>query len=144
MSTAHDSHDAAAHDPGAHDAHTFDGEPARELAPGEPPTPAWIPALGAALFLAGGLTFIATASESNPAGGAPAATQEAAPGSPPSPPPTPPTVVSVARPSPAAPGSPPSLNPALQRLTPEQRELLLKKVQGMQAGQNGSPPAGHP
>lgn len=44
----HDAHEGAAH---AHDDHGFDGEPAKELAPDEPMTPGWLPAVGGALFV---------------------------------------------------------------------------------------------
>jgi len=42
-----------AHDPSQNgsDVHAFDGEPARELPPDEPKTPAYIPAIGLSLFL---------------------------------------------------------------------------------------------
>ncbi len=44
----HDAHEDAAD---AHHDHGFDGEPAKELGPGEPITPGWVPALGAVLFV---------------------------------------------------------------------------------------------
>ena len=50
----------AAHpDPGAHDDHAFDGEPAQALSPDEQPTPMWLPAVGAALFVVAAVWFLA-------------------------------------------------------------------------------------
>ncbi|WP_437504479.1 hypothetical protein [Sorangium sp. So ce1099] len=74
MSTAHqDTHAAAAHD--ASDHHGFDGEPAHALPADEPPTPNWVPALGLAVFVVAGVTFLATSSDGGDAG-------QAAPASP--------------------------------------------------------------
>lgn len=60
MSHGHDTdheHDDAAE---AHDDHGFDGEPARELSPGEPMTPLWMPVVGAVLFVLVAVYFLAT------------------------------------------------------------------------------------
>lgn len=50
-----DSHHHDDHDDGAAHAHDFDGEPTRELSPGEPRTPSWVPMLGLGLFLVAGI-----------------------------------------------------------------------------------------
>ena len=58
------------HDHGA-DAHAhddFDPQPATELSPGEPRSPAWLPVLGAGLFLVGGIYFFASPAASGAAG----------------------------------------------------------------------------
>ncbi len=57
----HDDHDA--HEAHGHD--DFDPEPARELSPGEPRTPNWVPLLGAVLFLVGGVYFFASGAEAD-------------------------------------------------------------------------------
>ncbi|XYH96692.1 hypothetical protein ACMHYB_54445 [Sorangium sp. So ce1128] len=78
MSTAHqDTHAAAAHD--ASDHHGFDGEPARALPADEPPTPNWVPALGLAVFVVAGVTFLATSSDGGSAGQAAPASPRPAP-----------------------------------------------------------------
>ncbi|MFT3773472.1 MAG: hypothetical protein QM820_49480 [Minicystis sp.] len=56
MSSAHDAHAAPAH---AHDDHdAFDGEPAKELSPGEPRSPSWLPAVGLVLFSLAGVYML--------------------------------------------------------------------------------------
>ena len=57
----HDQADPTGHDAdaGGHDDH-FDPEPATALSPGESASPAWLPILGAGLFLVGGTYFLAT------------------------------------------------------------------------------------
>ncbi len=85
MSTAHhEAHAAPAH--GVSDHHGFDGEPARALPADEPPTPNWVPALGLAVFVVAGVTFLAMSSGDDgaagraaPAGSAPPAAAEARP-----------------------------------------------------------------
>ncbi|WP_437527673.1 hypothetical protein WME79_43250 [Sorangium sp. So ce726] len=81
MSTAHhEAHAAPAHDVSDH--HGFDGEPARALPADEPPTPNWVPALGLAVFVVAGVTFLAMSSgddgaagQAAPAGARPAAAE---------------------------------------------------------------------
>lgn len=78
MSTAHqETHAAAAHD--ASDHHGFDGEPARALPADEPPTPNWVPALGLAIFVVAGVTFLAMGSGDDAAGSGQAAPADARP-----------------------------------------------------------------
>lgn len=56
----------------------MDGEPAEIIqmahgpAPEEPKTPSWLPALGAALFLAAGIAWMTTREEPKPAPAEPA------------------------------------------------------------------------
>ena len=59
----HDHADPTGHDAdaGGHDDH-FDPKPATALSPGESASPAWLPILGAGLFLVGGTYFLATPS----------------------------------------------------------------------------------
>ncbi|WP_434043679.1 MULTISPECIES: hypothetical protein [Sorangium] len=78
MSTAHqETHAAAAHD--ASDHHGFDGEPARALPADEPPTPNWVPALGLAIFVVAGVTFLAMGSGDDATGSGQAAPADARP-----------------------------------------------------------------
>jgi hypothetical protein len=107
-------HDAAAHD--AHD--DFDPEPAKELGPGEPRSPAWLPLLGACLFLAGGVYFLTSGNEAK-AGAAPSAS--AAPAKPAvAPPAPPPPPAPTARATAAGSGRP--------ALDPEQRQKMLDRA----------------
>ncbi|WP_438025026.1 hypothetical protein [Sorangium sp. So ce233] len=78
MSTAHqETHAAAAHD--ASDHHGFDAEPARALPADEPPTPNWVPALGLAIFVVAGVTFLAMGSGDDATGSGQAAPADARP-----------------------------------------------------------------
>ncbi|WP_437732847.1 hypothetical protein [Sorangium sp. So ce1335] len=78
MSTAHqETHAAAAHD--ASDHHGFDAEPARALPADEPPTPNWVPALGLAVFVVAGVTFLAMSSGDDATGTGKAAPADARP-----------------------------------------------------------------
>src|SRR4051794_36518334 len=121
MSSAPAAHVAHAHD--AHDAHAFDGEPVTELAPDEPRTPGWLPALGLALFV--GAAVVALAGGSDPGEGKaaqPAATAAAPPAEEPA---RQPVAMPVRPPSaapPAAGTAPPAGagNSVLKRLTPDQ------------------------
>jgi hypothetical protein len=144
MSDAHDAHAADAHGADAH--HDFDAEPARELSPGEPRTPGWVPALGLALFMGAGLVFLLRGADdsaapegkpattaSPPAAAPPAAPQRAIPGA------------GQARPVPPPQGS----QPNLQRLSPEQIQQIRQRVQERQqqpggAGAPGAPGAAPP
>ena len=122
MSDGHehdDEHDAA----DAHHDHDFDGEPAKELSPGEPHTPNWVPLVGVAVFVAGAL-FLVTQREAAPpdAAGAkpptPAAQTVAQPQQP-----QPRPIQAQPRPAPAGSDSP------LKKLTPDQIKDLQKRVQ---------------
>jgi hypothetical protein len=150
MSTAAHGHDAHApahaHDDHAHahDDHAFDGEPAQDIPADEPRTPGWIPALGAALFLAAGIAFIATLD--GPAKGAAGPTGAAVA----APPPAPVRVITpppggAAAPGAAAPGADPA-QPA-RRLNPEQMKDLQRRIQEAQQQRGNAPtapPGGHP
>jgi hypothetical protein len=140
---------------GDHDhASDFDDEPTQELAPGEPRTPGWLPAVGLALFLAGGVAFLTMSDDAaaSPAEGAaspsaaPVAT--AAPAGRPSPgvmaAPLPrPGPQILPSPSPPDPGGP--VPPALTKLTPEQRAELAKALaKGKRPGAPPSPAPAHP
>jgi hypothetical protein len=132
MSSAQDAHVAHAHD--AHDAHAFDGEPVSVLAPDEPRTPGWIPALGLALFVAAAVVALAggtNASEGEAAKDAQSAATAAppAPAAPPAHEPIRPVARPV-RPPPAAEGTAPPAgagNGPLKRLTPDQ----IAKIRGV-------------
>ena len=136
MSSAHDAHGASAH---AHDDHdAFDGEPAKELSPGEPRSPAWLPAVGLMFFSCVAVYMLAG---SDPAGGA-------APPKPLEAPPQP--VVMPAHPMPAqrADAAPAGSGGALRKLSPEQLEEVRKKIEEARAKGGGMPrpqpaPAGH-
>lgn len=123
-SGSHDTHAAIDHDD-----HAFDGEPTEVLGEDEPRTPAWMPVLGAVLFVSAAVAFLAMrepaaqpgASAEKPAAAAPQrpaqpaqAAQAAAP--------TPPPAQSAAA-------------DALRRLTPEQMRGLQKQIEGMKAKQ---------
>lgn len=138
---------------GDHDhASDFDGEPTRELAPGEPRTPGWVPAVGLALFLAGGVAFLtmdddaATAPAQGAASAVAAAT--AAPGQP-----SPGVVAApLPRPSPQllpspAPADPAGLPPGIGNITPQQRAELQKQLEARAKAQRPAipgPPRAHP
>ena len=65
MSTAHSEHPV--------DAHSAHLEPADTLAPDEPPTPAWLPALGLGLFVVGMIVFLALSNAGSGGSAAPGA-----------------------------------------------------------------------
>jgi len=115
--------DAPAAPAPAHDDHeAFDGEPARELSPGEPRSPGWLPALGAAFFAAAAV-YMLTGNDSAAAGAV------AAPEAKPSPPseavPAPPEAHGPAG---AAPGG-----TAVRKMSPEQVRELQKKIEEARA-----------
>lgn len=56
MGAAHGESQKHGHDDHGH--HDFDSSPAKELSPGEPRSPSWLPILGACLFLVGGVYFL--------------------------------------------------------------------------------------
>ena len=133
MSSAHDAHGASAH---AHDDHdAFDGEPAKELSPGEPRSPAWLPAVGLALFSCVAVYMLAS-------GDAPASSAVAVK----------PLVAPEAHaPAAAAPaarrGAPAPAGSGLRKLSPQQMEEMKKRIdearaKGMLPGRAGNRP-GH-
>jgi hypothetical protein len=113
-STTHDHADA--HGAEAH-AHDFDAEPARELSAGEPRTPGWVPALGAALFLIAGVAWMATGdadgADSAAASKPPVVTQAQAP----------------AEPRPTTPAAPTVAPPGLRDLSADQRAQIQKQLE---------------
>ncbi|MCC6552079.1 MAG: hypothetical protein IT372_03525 [Polyangiaceae bacterium] len=116
MSTAHHAHAAGAHD------HDFDGEPARDLPADEPRTPGWIPAVGAALFVAAGVAFLIDL------GPAPAPEPPAkAPAAAPAPVRVEPRPQPPAAAPPATPPPPPS--GSLKKLTPEQMDMIKRQLE---------------
>jgi hypothetical protein len=135
MSSAHDAPGASAH---AHDDHdAFDGEPARELSPGEPRSPSWLPVVGVALFSLAGVYMLS-------GGDGPAAALtpprplpvEAAPTPPP--PPPPPAATATARSAPAQYPVPPlgDVAPAgsgVRKLSPDQVDALKKRIEEARA-----------
>jgi len=127
----------------AHDSHDFDGEPVKVLAPDEPRTPGWVPALGLLLFVGAGIAVLVCgqADAKTTATGAPdsAAAPAAAPVKAPSPLPS-----IVQNPGQnAAPGA--SGAPALTRLTPEQAKALQQRIDEARARQpQGGQPPGAP
>lgn len=143
----HDAHDGAAH---AHDDHGFDGEPAKELGPGEPMTPGWVPALGGALFV-GLAMFGLLASRDDDATPAPAAAtaQAAAPSTAaPQMPGRPVPLPSTMQPRPAlsaaptegagnAPGS-----PAIKRMSPAELKEVQRRIHEAQQQKNQAPSGG--
>lgn len=130
MSEGHDHDDDAAE---AHDDHAFDGEPARELGPGEPQTPAWIPAVGAALFVAAGIFFLVERKDADaaPPPAATAAPQIVATAM--KPPATPRPLQAAPNPAP-----PQGAEAAVNRLSPEQRADLAKRLKEA-AAKKGAP-----
>jgi len=126
MSDAHDhDHEDAAD---AHHDHDFDGEPAKELSPDEPHTPGWVPLLGAALFVLGGVYFLMQGDGGS--GGSGAATTQQTVAMPQQPRPAQPlqAPARAGQPGQAAPaGSDPA--PAVKKLTPDQVKDLQKKIQ---------------
>jgi hypothetical protein len=119
MSSAHDAHGASAH---AHDDHdAFDGEPAKELSPGEPRSPAWLPAVGLAFFSC--VAVYALAGGDPQGGNAPAPKavevhpQQHA---------VAPTPVPAPRPAAAPAGS-------VRRLSPDQIEAVRKRIEEARA-----------
>ena len=134
MSGSHDhDHDDDGH---GHDhAHAFDPEPPTEKAPDEPSTPAWIPVLGACLFLVGGVTFLVRFSDASPAAAvASAAASLSAPAR---------ATGSAARPTPPQ-------DPAKRKeMLDEQKKRLLRNVKSGAVAppvqpSAGQPPAGQP
>jgi hypothetical protein len=128
MSSAHDAHAAPAH---AHDDHeVFDGEPTRELSPGEPRSPAWLPALGAAIFAAAAV-YMLTGNDPAAAGTTPAAKTptEAAPTPPQPAQPAQPVQVQPAQPQPAGSAQPGDV----RKLSPDQVKELQKKIEEARA-----------
>jgi hypothetical protein len=148
MSSAHDAPGASAHAHDVHDdQHAFDGEPARELSPGEPRSPNWLPVVGVALFSLVGVYMLS-------GGDGPAAALtpprplpvEAAPA--PAPPPAPPpAATATARSAPAQYPVPPlgDVAPAgsgVRKLSPDQVEQLKKRIE--EARSKGQLPARPP
>lgn len=143
----HDAHEGAAH---AHDDHGFDGEPAKELGPGEPMTPGWVPALGGALFAGLAMFGLLVSRDDDAAAGSPAATtQAAAPATgnaaAPQIQPRPVPLPSTLRPSPvqsaapnegaqAAPGS-----PQIKRMSPSELQEVQRRIHEMQQKQGQKP-----
>ncbi|MEZ4298313.1 MAG: hypothetical protein R3B70_25395 [Polyangiaceae bacterium] len=130
MSDAHDDHGHEDAGDDHHD-HPFDGEPAKELGPGEPMTPGWLPMVGAALFVLGAIFFL-TQREAGPADGAkpaaeptPAAETVAQPQQPR------PTLPVQARTAPVPPGPGGADNP-IRKLSPDQVKDLQKRIQEAQ------------
>jgi hypothetical protein len=81
---------------GGHDEHAFEGEPVAALAADEPRTPGWLPALGAALFVAAAVWFLAISKGDDAAAAAVASASASAPvaevtAQPAPPPPAPPS-----------------------------------------------------
>ncbi len=147
MSSSHDAHGdtAAAHH---HDDHAFDGEPAKELSPGEPRTPSWLPMLGAALFVAGGIYLLARGGDAADAEGSapPPVPVTAAVAAPPMPMPQP-----QQQPRPIQAGAVPSGAKGIQGASPGQAAELQKKIDDLKArglmpkGKGAAaPPGGHP
>jgi hypothetical protein len=129
MSSAHDAHGASAH---AHDDHdAFDGEPAKELSPGEPRSPAWLPAVGLAFFSCVAVYLLAGGDPEN-GNNAPA--------------PKPMAVEVHAQPQAVAPAPMPAPRPeaapagSARRLSPEQLEAVKKRIDEARAKAG---PAGH-
>lgn len=119
-------HDDAAD---AHDDHGFDGEPAKELSPGEPMTPGWLPLVGAALFGLAAVYLVASRdAEPGAATGAataPAAQQPAK------------QIVATAmpQPRPSAPPRPAASGtslPAIRKLTPDEVKEAGRRLQEAQ------------
>lgn len=115
----HDDDEADAH----HDDHGFDGEPAKELAPGEPLTPGWVPLVGAAIFVLGAV-FLVTQQDDAASGAAD--------------PPATPQTVAQPQPAPEAQPARPAAQPArpagsglpnVRKLTPDQIHDLQKRIQ---------------
>lgn len=115
MSDGHDhEHDDAAD---AHDDHGFDGEPATALSPGETPTPGWLPAIGAALFVAAAVFFLVQGDDAPEAKPTPAP-QVVATAAPPR-----------AMPAPARPGSPAGAGtPSVRKLDPSQMKDVQQRI----------------
>jgi hypothetical protein len=121
MSSAPDAPAATAH---AHDDHdAFDGEPAKELSPGEPETPGWLPLVGLVLFMALAVALLASGG-GDQASVAIAAKPAEAPAAAPQP-------QAQAQPAPAAPD--PTGAGALRKMTPDQIDALKKKIEEARA-----------
>lgn len=116
-----DSHDSD-HAAEAHH-HDFDGEPATELGPGEPRTPGWVPALGAAIFVTAGVLWLATKSD----GAAPAPAPTAAPQQ----------IVATALPQGPRPSAAPSGAP-VRRLDPERLKALQEQIEQRRKAQGAA------
>jgi hypothetical protein len=76
MGAAHGSNDSHSSSHSHHD--DFDPEPAKELGPGEPSSPTWLPILGAGLFLVFGVYFLVGQSSDSQASAMPAPSASAA------------------------------------------------------------------
>lgn len=140
----HDAHEGAAD---AHHDHGFDGEPARELGPGEPMTPGWVPAVGGALFV-GLATFGLLAShDEGAAAPAPPSSQTAAAEA--APPPRAVQLPSTMRPSRpdlptpgqgAAGAKPPADgagSPPIKRLSPQEIQEVQRRINEKMQQQKG-------
>ena len=136
-------HDQAAQ---AHDAHDdFDPEPANELSPDEPRSPAWLPVLGVALFLAGGIWFLARGGGDEKSGVAASASAAASAAAAPvnAPPATPvrPAVTGGTRAPGGASNAPPEM---LDREKQRKLQEMLKERRGAGSAAPGAPPARQP
>lgn len=136
----HDAHEGAAD---AHHDHGFDGEPAKELGPGEPMTPGWVPALGGALFVGLAIFGLLASHEEGTAAPAPPSSQTAAAEGAPAPRAVQlPSTMRPSRPDLPTPGNPPADgagSPPIKRLTPQQiqevQQRLNEKRQQQQKGE---------
>jgi len=141
MSAAHDAHAIAS--AGHHDAHDhFDNEPATELGPDEPRTPAWIPYLGIALFFTAGTAALICADEDKPAVEK-AVPAEVAPNGQPAPRPVPTPAVRPPGAVPLQPGQPTAPN-ALKQLSPDQAKELQRLIDQRRAQPNPNVDAARP
>ncbi len=142
MSDGHD-HDAQEGAADAHDDHGFDGEPARELAPGEPMTPGWVPAVGGALFIGLALFGLLASSAEGTTAPAPPSSATAAPEG--TPPPRAVQLPSTMRPSrpdlPPGQGAKPPADgagsPPIKRLTPQQIQEVQQRINDKRQQQKG-------
>jgi hypothetical protein len=136
MSSSHDAHGASAH---GHDDHDhFDGEPAKELSPGEPRTPSWLPALGLALFAAASVWLLS--GNDAPAEGQPAAEPAKAAAAEPAPAPAPAPRGTAAAAMGRGEATPPG-PPAIRKLPPERQAELQKVIAEAQARAKAKAPA---
>lgn len=124
--SAHDDH-ASGHAPGAGSGHdAYDGEPATELGPGEPRTPLWLPAVGAALFVLAGIVLVSRdGADAAPAKARAEGAATAAPAAPTAAP------MQATRPAPPAGGS-------ARPVSPDQARELQRKIDEMRR-QRGAP-----
>jgi len=122
------------------DAHAFDDEPVHALSPDEPRTPNWVPALGAALFVAVGVWFLVTAKGDDATAGAAASASASAyvtASAPANAAPAPPATNAARAAQPRQAVAPPSGAPArpapsgsARRYTKEDLERMRKSIQG--------------